>query len=124
MTLQHNNNPDHPISIRPADIRLKIELGGEVIADTTDALALEETTYPVAYYIPRRDVRMDLLTATDKKTHCPFKGDAGYWSVAANGSTVENGVWCYAAPMAEVSSIEGYLAFYTDRFEVSTEGLS
>jgi len=122
MTLQHNNDPGHPIAIRHAGARVKIELDGEVVADTTNALAVDETGYPVIHYFPRGDVRMDLLRPSDRRMSCPFKGQASYWSVAVNGTTVENAVWSYETPIAAVSSIAGYLAFYTDRFEVSVEG--
>src|SRR6185503_10471760 len=69
----------HRISTHPSEHTIRVELNGEVLAESTRATALEETGLPTRYYLPREDVRMDLLTATDTTSHCPFKGDASYF---------------------------------------------
>lgn len=111
---------DHPISITPARGRVRVRLGGEVIADAGDALDLKESTYPVVHYIPRSSVQMDKLVRTDHSTHCPFKGDASYFSIVAkDGTRVENAVWSYETPLPEVAAIAGHLAFYPNKVEIS-----
>ena len=87
--------PDHPITIAPTPQRVRIRLGGEVVAETSRALTLQEASYPPVQYIPREDARMDLLTRTPRSTHCPYKGDASYYSIAAGGRQAENAVWSY-----------------------------
>jgi len=109
--------PDHPITIAPTPQRVRIRLGGEVVAETTRALTLQEASYPPVQYIPREDARMDLLTRTPRSTHCPYKGDASYYSIAAGGRQAENAVWSYEAPYPAMTQIAGYLAFYPDRVD-------
>lgn len=114
--------PDHRITTKPAGVRVRVTLNGEVIADTKEAIAFEEsmrgsTVAPVVYYIPRRDVKMDRLTRTTHSTHCPFKGDASYFSFK-NGP--ENAVWSYERPYDEMTVIKDLIAFYPDKVEIST----
>lgn len=109
--------PDHPITIAPTPQRVRIRLGGEVVAETSRALTLQEASYPPVQYIPREDARMDLLTRTPRSTHCPYKGDASYYSIAAGGRQAENAVWSYEAPYPAMTQIAGYLAFYPDRVD-------
>jgi len=114
--------PKHRLATRPAGVRVQVKLNGEVIADSRDAVALDETpeghvVAPVVYYLPRKDVKMDRLVRTDHTTHCPFKGDAAYWSVR-NGP--ENAVWSYEKPYDEMTAIRELLAFYPDKFETVT----
>ena len=105
-------HPEHTVTVAPFKGRVVVEVNGEILADTQHALQLNEARYPAVYYIPRSDTRMDRLVPTDHHTHCPFKGDASYFSVT-NG--VENAVWSYEHPYDEVLSIREYLAFYRDR---------
>jgi uncharacterized protein (DUF427 family) len=112
--------PDHPITVRPADVRVVVRAGDHVVADTTDALALQESTYPVAYYVPLADVDQSVLRRTDHSTYCPYKGDASYYSVVTpDGTERPNSVWSYETPYAAVAPIEKRVAFYTDKFEVT-----
>jgi uncharacterized protein (DUF427 family) len=107
--------PNHPISIAPNAGRVRVCAGGTVIADTVRALTLKEASYPAVQYIPRADARMDLLARTERTTHCPYKGDASYFSVTADGKAVENAVWTYETPFPAMQQIAGYLAFYPDK---------
>jgi uncharacterized protein (DUF427 family) len=116
--------PNHRIRLKPARLRVQVKYGGEVIADTMDALAIEEpmgadtsTVAPVVYYIPRKDVKTGRLMRTARKTHCPFKGDATYYSIRDGGEDV---VWSYENPYDEMVSIRGRLAFYPDKVEIVT----
>ena len=109
--------PDHPITVQPSLDRVQVKLGGQTIADSTRALTLREASYPPVQYIPKGDVRMDLLTATSHKTHCPYKGDASYFTIKAGDRTAENAVWCYEKPYDAVAEIAGHVAFYPDRVD-------
>jgi uncharacterized protein (DUF427 family) len=112
--------PDHPITISPSGNRVRVRLGGVVIAETTDALALKESTYPVVHYVPRSAVQMDRLVKTPHSTHCPYKGDASYFTIVAkDGTRVENAVWSYETPFPVMKEIAGYLAFYPNKVEIS-----
>lgn len=108
---------DHPITVTPTKGRVQVKFGGHVIADTTRAVTLQEASYPPVQYIPREDADMSLLQATTHKTKCPYKGDASYFSVKADGKTAENAVWSYERPFPAVADIEGRLAFYPDRVD-------
>ena len=112
-----NPNSAHPITIEPADHRIRISHGGRVIADTRRALALKEAAYPVVHYIPRDDVDMSALTRTDHATHCPYKGDAAYYSISINGHGSDNAIWTYEAPFDAVRAISGHMAFYSQRVD-------
>ena len=114
--------PDHPISIAATDKRVTATFNGETIAETRAALVLDEAALPPVYYVPAGDVRMDLLERTDRRTHCPYKGDASYYSVAVGGRRAENAVWSYEAPYPAVAEIKGRLAFYPDKVRITAEG--
>ena len=102
------------IVTRPAGGRVQVKFNGEVIADTRSAVALEEGSYPVVYYIPRKDVRMDRLERTSHRTHCPYKGDASYYSIQGGPA---NAVWSYEQPKEDMLSIKSLLAFYPDKVD-------
>ena len=113
--------PDHPIDIITNPNRIIVTFDGQRIADTTDALSLREAGYPAIFYIPRSDVDMSRLASTAHTTHCPYKGDASYFSIESNGTTAENAVWSYEDPFPAVAEIRDRLAFYTDKVEVREE---
>lgn len=113
--------PTHPISIDPNPRRVRVLLGDTVIADTTRALTLREATLPAVHYIPREDARMELLERTTHSSHCPFKGDAAYYSIAAGDRRADNAVWTYEHPFPAVTAIEGHLAFYPNRVDAILE---
>jgi uncharacterized protein (DUF427 family) len=104
--------PDHPIKIAPNPIRVVVTFNGQILADTTRALTLNESTYAPVHYIPRDDVDMARLKRTTHATHCPYKGDAAYFSVDGGGQSAENAVWTYEAPYEAVAAIKDHLAFY------------
>ena len=107
----------HPITVTPTKGRVQVTLGGQVIADSTRALTLQEASYPAVQYIPREDAKMDAFVRSTHKTHCPFKGDASYFSLKAGTKVAENAVWSYEAPFPSVAAIAGHLAFYPDRVD-------
>jgi uncharacterized protein (DUF427 family) len=107
--------PDHPITIASNPKKVRVSLGATVIAETTHALTLREAAYPAVQYIPRADANMSLLTKTAHSTYCPYKGDAGYFTINAGGKTLDNAIWTYEQPYDSVKQIEGHLAFYPDK---------
>lgn len=109
--------PNHPITITRNPRRVVVTLGGKEIANTTAALTLSEANYPAVQYIPREDVDMTALERTGHGSHCPYKGDASYFSIPAGGERSVNAVWSYEKPHDAVSEIEGHLAFYPDRVD-------
>jgi len=109
--------PDHPITITRSGKNVRVSFAGKTIADTTRALELKEANHPAVFYIPRADADMNALTMTDHHTHCPYKGDASYFSIAAGGRSAENAVWSYEAPFSAVAEIKEYLAFYPKKVD-------
>ena len=109
------------ITIAPSPNRVIVRVGGAVVADTTRALVMRAPGSADTTYIPREDVDMTRLVRTAHVTHCPYKGDASYWSVQSGARTVENAVWSYETPYDDVAPIAGYLAFYADRVDAIEE---
>lgn len=114
-------SPDHPITIAKNGNRVRVTFAGHAIADSTHALTLKEASYKLVFYVPRADVDMRLLRRTDHQTHCPYKGDANYFSIVVDGSRAENAVWSYEQPFPAVGEIKEYLAFYPDRVDAIEE---
>jgi uncharacterized protein (DUF427 family) len=112
---------NHPIRIEPNPNRVRVRLGDTVVVDTKRALTLFEASYPGVQYVPREDADMALLARTAHKTHCPYKGDASYYSIKTGGSAVENAVWTYEHPLPGVARIADYLAFYPNKVEITEE---
>ena len=109
--------PDHPITITPTAGNVTVTLDGQVIARSSKALTLQEASYPPVQYIPRADVDLAQLTATDHTTHCPYKGDASYYSITAGGKRSVNAIWSYEDPHDAVAVIKDHMAFYPDRVD-------
>jgi len=107
--------PDHPITVAPAGERVVVKLDDAVLADSRNALVLKEASLKPVYYIPRADVAMSELSPSDTSTHCPYKGDASYFS--ARSGAVRDVAWSYEDPFDHMLIIKGYLAFYPDRVD-------
>ncbi|GMO14745.1 MULTISPECIES: DUF427 domain-containing protein [Bradyrhizobium] len=114
--------PDHPITITQNPRRVRVTAGDIVIAETSKALTLKEAKYPAVQYVPREDTNMALLARTDRVTHCPYKGDASYYSVKADGKVLDNAIWTYETPFPAMSEISGHLAFYPDKVKIEEVG--
>lgn len=108
---------DHPISIAPAAGRVIVRFGGKAVADSRRALALSEGSYPAALYIPREDADMTLFEPTAHSSHCPYKGDASYFTLRVGDARAENAVWSYEQPFDAATAIAGHLAFYPNRVD-------
>jgi uncharacterized protein (DUF427 family) len=110
----------HPITVEPTGKHVTVRINGETVAETDDALTLQESTYPAVQYIPSRDVVQSVLRGSDTQTYCPFKGDASYYHVVtAAGDTVEDAIWTYEQPYAAVARIAGHVAFYPDKANIT-----
>jgi uncharacterized protein (DUF427 family) len=111
------DRPEHFVEFESSPKRIRVMYGGQTIVDTTDGLILCERGHVPVYYLPRKDVEMELLTATDHSTHCPFKGDASYYNVTASDEMAENAVWSYEKPFDECGGLKDYLAFYWGKMD-------
>ncbi len=103
--------PDYEVRIGQAEKSVRVSISGEEIARSTVALLVAETRHADVFYLPRTDIRMELLVPTDHRTFCPFKGYASYWSYGDE----ENIAWSYEDPFEEVARLRNYLSFYPDR---------
>ncbi len=110
--------PDHPITLHLNPRRVQALYQGHLIADTRAAISLKEAGYKAVQYFPREDVAMDFLARTEHHSHCPYKGDASYYSVIRDGVVAENVVWTYEEPYPAVEQIRGLVAFYPDQVEI------
>jgi uncharacterized protein (DUF427 family) len=113
--------PDHPITVARSGKHVRVIFSGKTIADTTRALELNEAGYRPVFYIPRSDADMAALTRTALHSHCPYKGEASYFTIAAGGRSAENAVWSYEQPFPAVAEIAGHLAFYPKRVDAIEE---
>ena len=100
------------ITIRKAGGTWTVRAGGAILAESRNALELTEGDYPPVIYFPREDIAMAFLDESAQTSHCPFKGDAQYYSIETKSQTIENAAWSYEAPKPEVAQIAGHIAFY------------
>jgi uncharacterized protein (DUF427 family) len=103
---------EHTLYLEDSPRRVRVMFDGQTVADSRSVKLLHETALLPVYYFPEEDVRMDLLEQSDHSTHCPFKGDASYWSVRVGDRVAENAVWSYPEPIDSAPPLAGYLAFY------------
>jgi len=104
---------DH-IILRKAPGTWTVRAGGAVLGESQDAIELSEGNAPLVIYFPRGDIAMAFLDRTDHGTHCPHKGDASYFSIITQSTTLENAAWSYENPRANLDRIKGHIAFYTN----------
>ncbi|MEI5677669.1 DUF427 domain-containing protein [Mesorhizobium sp. CGMCC 1.15528] len=114
-------NPAKQITIEPYKGTVKVYAGDQQIASSSNVLLLTEPPYPAAYYIPFADIDFSRLEKTDHSTHCPYKGDASYWSIPAAGDAGKNALWGYKQPFDETAEIKDHGAFYPDRVRIVAE---
>jgi uncharacterized protein (DUF427 family) len=118
----HPRSPYTRVDILRSSRSVRIEVAGVVVAETIRPTFLFETGLPRRTYIPKLDVRMDLLDPTTTATMCPYKGTARYWSVRAGGAVHTDLAWSYDAPFRESAPIAGLVAFYDEHVDVFVEG--
>jgi uncharacterized protein (DUF427 family) len=118
----HPRDPYTRVDILRSSRTVRIEVAGVVVAETTHPTFLFETGLPRRTYIPKLDVRMDLLDPTPSASMCPYKGTARYWSVRAGGQVFPDLAWSYDAPFRESAPIAGLVAFYDEKVDVLVDG--
>jgi uncharacterized protein (DUF427 family) len=118
----HPRDPHTRVDILPSSRHVRVEVDGVTVAESTSPRMLFETGLPVRYYLPKTHVRMDLLEPTDSVSHCPYKGQAEWWSVRANG-VHEDLAWSYRTPLPESQKIAGLIAFYNEKVDIYVDGV-
>jgi uncharacterized protein (DUF427 family) len=119
----HARDPYTRVDILPSSRHVRVEVDGVTVAEPTSPRLLFESGLPTRYYLPKTHVRMDLLVPTGSETHCPYKGQAEWWSVRAGGSVHEDLAWSYPTPLRESQEIAGLVAFYDEKVDVYVDGV-
>lgn len=119
----HPRSPYTRVDILPSSRHVRIELDGVTLAETTSPTLLFETGLPVRYYLPKTHARLDLLEPTATRTHCPYKGEAEYWSVRIGDKVHQDLVWSYRLPLPESRRVAGLLAFYNEKLDIYVDGV-
>jgi uncharacterized protein (DUF427 family) len=118
----HPRSPYVRVDVLPTSRTVRVEIDGVVLADTPRARVLFETGLPARWYVPKVDVHMELLDPTDLASHCPYKGQAEYWSAHIGDRLEENVAWSYRAPLPESEGVAGYVAFFDERVDLFVDG--
>lgn len=113
----------HTIRTHAEDVRVKVRLDGQVVADASRPVLLEETGLPTAYYLPKAAVSAD-IRPIELSTHCPFKGDASYWTIEVGDRTHDAIAWSYDSPIPAADEIKDHVAFFADRAEILVDGVA
>jgi len=115
-------HPNYQVKIEPANTRVRVLSGDLVLADTKNAVLVEETKHRPVYYIPLKDVSLDLFEDSETSTYCPFKGTASYKSLVMDQTVEKDVLWFYPEPYDEVSNLSGYASVYADRVTLEVDG--
>ncbi len=118
----HARNPYVRVDAIESSRHIRVEIDGLLLAESDRPVLVFETNLPARYYLPKEDVRMDLLETTRAQTACPYKGEASYWSLNTGDEVHRNIVWAYENPYAEVAKIKGYLAFFNEKVDIYDDG--
>ena len=113
----YKDNPEYEVKLQPFHGRLRVIFAGEAIVDTKGAFVLHETRHAPVYYFPLSDVRDGILEPSDHMTHCPFKGDASYWSLKVGEVFSRDAVWSYQDPLPEVPELADLVSFFPERLD-------
>src|SRR3954447_1166430 len=108
------DGPKHRLFFEPHPRRIRAVFAGRTVLDTVRGALLHESNLLPVVYVPIEDLDQSLLEPTDHHTHCPFKGDASYWSLRVGDRVSENAVWTYREPLEAANWLEGYVALYWD----------
>jgi len=119
----HPRDPYTRVDVLSGSRHVRVEVGGVTIAESASPRLLFETGLPVRYYLPKTHVRLDLLISTDTVTHCPYKGQAEYWSVRASDGVHDDLAWSYRAPFPESQKVAGLIAFYNEKLDIYVDGV-
>jgi uncharacterized protein (DUF427 family) len=118
----HPRDPYVRVDVLDSSRHVRVEVGGVVVAESHRPRVLFETNLPPRFYLPRTDVRLDLLRPTSTTTQCPYKGTAIYWTVTAGGVTVDDAVWSYPVARPEVDKVAGMMCFYDEKVDSTVDG--
>jgi uncharacterized protein (DUF427 family) len=118
----HPRDPYTRVDILPSSRHVRVEVGGVTVAESTKPTLLFETGLPARYYLPKTDVRMDILVPTSSSSHCPYKGAASYWSLALEDGVVEDVAWSYQTPLPESQKIAGLVCFFPEKVDLYVDG--
>jgi uncharacterized protein (DUF427 family) len=118
----HPRSPEVRIDVLASSKHVRVLIDGEVVADSVRSSVLYEASLPSRYYLPKSDVRMDLLTPTDTDSQCPYKGWAHYWSVTVDGTTHKDIAWGYRTPLPESAGTAGLVCFYNEKVDIEIDG--
>jgi uncharacterized protein (DUF427 family) len=119
----HPRDPYTRVDIIPSSRHVRIEVDGVTVAESSKPTLLFETNLPTRYYLPKTHVRMDLLTPAHGATHCPYKGDAEYWSLRIGEAVYPDVAWSYRTPLPESQKIAGLVSFYTEKVDLYVDGV-
>lgn len=121
--LGHPRDPYHRVDVRSSSRKVRVSVDGQVVGETARPTMVFETGMAPRYYLPRDDVRMDLLVTSATHTYCPYKGQASYWSLSGDGEAGKDVAWAYLEPLEEAIRVEGMLSFGGEhvRTEVDAE---
>ena len=119
---KHPRSPEVRVDVLRSSRRVQVLLGGETLADSTQGRMLFETGHRTRFYLPREDVRMELLSPSETQSVCPYKGTATYWHVTVDGKRHPDLVWAYPTPHPESLRIKDLLCFYEERMDVLVDG--
>jgi uncharacterized protein (DUF427 family) len=118
----HARDPRQRVDVVPSDRRVRVELDGVVLADSTRPHALFETSLPTRWYLPAEDVRRDMLEPSDTSTSCPYKGTARYWSARVGDALHPDVAWSYPDPIPECPRVAGLVCFFNERVDLTIDG--
>jgi uncharacterized protein (DUF427 family) len=121
LNVGHPRDPFKRIDILHSSRHVRVELDGELLAETTRPRLLFETSLPMRVYMPREDVCAELRPST-KQTYCAYKGQASYWSLDAAGTERKDLVWSYEDPLREAAEITGLVAFFNEKVDIVVDG--
>jgi uncharacterized protein (DUF427 family) len=119
----HPRDPYTRVDILPSSRHVRVEVDGVTVAESTSPRLLFETGLPTRYYLPKTHVHMDLLVPTESESHCPYKGQAEWWSVRVGDSIREDLAWSYRMPLPESQKIAGLVAFYNEKVDIYVDGV-
>jgi uncharacterized protein (DUF427 family) len=119
----HPRDPYTRVDILPSSRHVRVVIDGVTVAESTSPRLLFETGLPARYYLPKTHVRMDLLIPTDTVSHCPYKGQAEWWSVRVGHAVHQDLAWSYRMPLPESQKIVGLIAFYNEKVDIYVDGV-
>ncbi len=119
----HPRDPYTRVDILASSRHVRVEVGGVTVADSASPRLLFETGLPVRYYLPKPHVRLDLLIPSATVSHCPYKGQAEYWSVRAPDGVHDDLAWSYRTPLPESQKVTGLIAFYNEKLDIHVDGV-